>query len=392
METKKKKKSSWQQYIGMVFFMVIGAVCGVLMVQYVEKTEAAAKGIGEVIMSLVVLFLIMYIAIFLNIVIHEAGHLVFGLATGYKFCSFRIGSLMWMKENEKIRLKRLSLAGTGGQCLMSPPKYGDGKFPVVLYNLGGSLFNVFAGIICLVLYLPGKGENLFSAAMFLFAVVGFVLALMNGIPLRMGMVDNDGYNALSLGKNPEALRSFWIQMKMSEQFAKGIRIKDLPMEWFVYPSKEGRQNNLVAALAVFACNRLMDEQRFEQAYKQMTELLEEDNAVTGLHRSLLICDCIYCEAVGENRREIIDKMLDKQLKSFMNSMKNYPSVLRTQYVYALLVEQDKAEADKVKEKFLQCAKTYPYASEIDSEQELMDIADELAKGVEEPQEKGVWIE
>ncbi|MGN0027478.1 MAG: hypothetical protein ACI33I_10830 [Clostridium sp.] len=37
---------------------------------------------------------------------------------------------MFIKENDKLKLKKLSLAGTGGQCLMSPPEFIDGNLYV----------------------------------------------------------------------------------------------------------------------------------------------------------------------------------------------------------------------------------------------------------------------
>ena len=55
------------------------------------------------------------------------------------------------------------------------------------------------------------------AAFLLFlAVIGGFTAAMNGIPLRLGNIDNDGRNALSLGRAPAALRAFWVQMKVAE--------------------------------------------------------------------------------------------------------------------------------------------------------------------------------
>ena len=68
---------------------------------------------------------------YISIIVHEAGHLAFGLMSGYTFSSFRIGSLMWIKQDRKIKLRRLSIAGTGGQCLMTPPEEKNGKNPVV---------------------------------------------------------------------------------------------------------------------------------------------------------------------------------------------------------------------------------------------------------------------
>ena len=143
-EKPKKRKIVWQQYIAIGFFMLIGAVCGVLMMMYIEQGDGAGKPLHEKILSLIGLFLVMYVAIFMQLMIHEAGHLVFGLLSGYKFSSFRIFSFMWIKEGEKIKLRRLSIAGTGGQCLMSPPDMVDGRIPLVLYNLGGSLMNMIA--------------------------------------------------------------------------------------------------------------------------------------------------------------------------------------------------------------------------------------------------------
>lgn len=35
-----------------------------------------------------------------NTILHEAGHLVGGLLTGYKFLSFRVGSLTLQKEDD----------------------------------------------------------------------------------------------------------------------------------------------------------------------------------------------------------------------------------------------------------------------------------------------------
>ena len=379
-EKPKKRKIVWQQYIAIGFFMLIGAVCGVLMMMYIEQGDGAGKPLHEKILSLIGLFLVMYVAIFMQLMIHEAGHLVFGLLSGYKFSSFRIFSFMWIKEGEKIKLRRLSIAGTGGQCLMSPPDMVDGRIPLVLYNLGGSLMNMIAGVFCLGMRLVFADIPFFATVMLFFAVIGFILAIMNGIPMRMGMVDNDGYNAFSLTRNLEAMRSFWIQMKANEQLAKGVRLKDMPEEWFAVPSDEAMKNGMVAVMGVFASNRLMEAQQFEEADKLMAHILEIDSGMVDLHRRLMICDRMYIELITENRKEVLDSMSTKEQKKFMKQMKNFPSVLRTQYVHALLFEKDTAKADKFKVQFEKCARTYPYPNDIQSERELMEIADHIYGG------------
>ena len=86
----KKKKGQRQQWLVMGLFMLIGALCGLLMVSFLEQRSTADSSTAEDFISLAVLLLGMYIGIFLHIVIHEAGHLVFGLKSGYQFSSFRI--------------------------------------------------------------------------------------------------------------------------------------------------------------------------------------------------------------------------------------------------------------------------------------------------------------
>ena len=142
--------------------------------------------------------------------------MVFGLLTGYKFSSFRVFNWVLMRKNGKFQLKRYTIPGTGGQCLMIPPELVDGKMPCFLYNMGGCIFNALTVIACVALsgVLP-------PAVWIIGAVFGIILVAMNGIPRRKN-ISNDGSNALSLGKDPEAMRAFWQQMKMAEAMVKRL--------------------------------------------------------------------------------------------------------------------------------------------------------------------------
>ena len=369
--SKQKKKFKFRQIISTLFFLGIGMFCGFFIGMIIGQNFDADKPIGQTLLIAGGLFFAMYAAILIQIIIHEAGHLVFGLMSGYKFSLFRIFSLTFVKEGGKIRTKRLSIAGTGGQCLMSPPDMIDGKIPVTLYNLGGSIMNIIASTVFLGLYFALKNVPFVSTVMIFFAAIGYIFAIMNGVPMRMGTIDNDGYNAFSMSKSPEAMRAFWVQMKINEQTASGVRLKDLPDEWFKLPSDEDMKNSMVATLGVFICNRLMDKENFEEADKLMAHMLSIDSGMVGLHRNLMICDRIYIELIKENRKEIIDEMLNNEQKKLMKQMKNFPSVLRTQYVHALLCENDTAKAENIKTQFENIAKTYPYPSDVQAERELM---------------------
>lgn len=377
---KQKRKIFWRQCIGLMLFTLLGALCGLLAGRYLAAVSAMGLPLGQYLLLLGMLCLGIYAAFLLQIIIHEAGHLAGGLCSGYRYCSFRIGSFMWIREDGRLRCKRLSIAGTGGQCLMCPPDMVAGKIPFTLYNLGGALANMLAGLVFLCVYqlLPRTAH--LSFFLLLSGAIGIALALINGIPLRLGAVNNDGHNALSLGKSPDALRSFWVQIKVNEQVAQGVRLKDMPAEWFALPTEAGMQNGMTAALAVFAANRLMDGHAFGEAAELIERLLKMDSAIVGLHRGLLACDLIFCELIAKNRGEKPAPLLDGWQKKFMKSMKNFPTVLRTEHAYALLAENDAQKAGQIKARFEKQALSYPYPSDIESERELMQIAEQAAQG------------
>ena len=371
---KKTGKKNFVKFLAVLIIAVFGFFFGAFISEYIGNGE---RSTGEYLLSLAGILLALYLAIFLQIILHELGHLIFGMMTGYQFSSFRIGSFMWVKQDEVIKLRRLSIAGTGGQCLMAPPDMKDGKIPYVLYNLGGSIVNILSAAVFMGLFFLSREFQFTSALFLIISMIGTFFALTNGIPLQLGTVNNDGHNALSLGKNSEAMRAFWIQLKVSELNTKGVRIKDMPEEWFAMPSPQSMKNSLVSVIGVFICNRLMDAMEFKIADQTMEELLKMDTGMVGLHRSLLMVDRIYCELVSENRQEILDEMLDRNQKKLMKAMKNYPSILRTEYAYALLSQKDSLKADKIKAAFEKIAASYPYPQEIGSERELMAFAEQI---------------
>ena len=380
MAKEKKKQSVKGHLISICFFTFLGVILGLAMVNYVEWQLPEGISSGEKIFRLCTTLVFLYLAVMIHIVLHEAGHLIFGLMSGYQFSSFRIGSHMLMKENGKLVHRKIKIAGTGGQCLMIPPEMVDGKFPVVMYNLGGSIVNIVITVLMIPVFMVIDKSSVFALFFFIFIAMGAITGLSNGIPMRTNTIDNDGYNAVSLGKSKDAMRAFWIQMKANEQLTKGIRTKDMPAEWFEVPSDEAMKNSMVATIGVYAASRLMDQHRFEEAGKLIDHLLEIETGMVALHRNLLICDQIYLELIGQNRSDRVEELYTKELKKFIKAMKTFPSVIRMEYAYNLLAKHDKDAAAKSMAAFERVAATYPYPNDINTERELMEIAEKVSLG------------
>ena len=372
---KAQKKTNWLQWIMIFGYMLIGAFFGILMIQTMDSASLYGASNGQVMLIWLGLMLGMYVLFFLEIVLHEAGHLIFGLLTGYRFVSFRAGSLMLIKNEQGWRVRKLRLGGTGGQCLMDPPPMVDGKMPYVLYNLGGCIINLVTAALCFGLSFLCEAGTFGYALLLLAALIGLAFALFNGLPLP-GEIANDGKNALDLGKDPEALEAFRIQMVLNKLQSEGLRLKDMPEEYFVWPRQESRSNVLIASCAVFCLNRLLDEHRFEECAAGIDEMLADDlSKLPGMYRKLLVNDRIYLYLLG-GETETARQLMDKEQLRFMKTMKGLPPIYRTEYAYALLAEQDAAKAEKALAAFDKMAKHYPHEQEIASERELMALARE----------------
>lgn len=355
-----------------IFGLVIGLLGGIVIVGCMETKEMSANDFWGNTEIFIVLMLVLVASIYIQIIIHEAGHLLFGLLSGYRFLSFRIGDFLWKKEDGKIKMRKISIAGTGGQCLMMPPDGEDGEHPFFLYHLGGVLTNVMSAVICLICFVVCK-HVVVAAGFLIVAIMGLMSALLNGIPMRTGMANNDGKNIVMLRKYPKMRKVFDLQLRANALSADGVRLKDMPEEWFFLPTKEEQKISGLADMGVLYCNRLLDEHRFLEANEEMKKLMRPEVELSGLYRNLLIFDRMYCDLL-DGKVEEAKAVRTKELEQFKKMMKQYPSILRTEYAYALIAEENEEKAKTYETVFASCAEKYPYPGEIESERELMDIA------------------
>ena len=370
----KPKSNKWnpKQLIPIAIFLIVGFSGGFCIGLLLDDLTALYKGLPFP-LPLVITMVYLFIAIYAQLILHEAGHLVCGLASGYHFSSFRVGSLMLFKDGNRLKLKTLSIAGTGGQCLMLPPQNGDERAPFQLYFLGGALANFVTSAIFALLYVVIPRTSFLSPLLSALAIIGLIIGLMNAIPLRLAMLDNDGNTLRLLKKDPQAVLAFFQMMQIHGRIAAGDRLKDMPEGWFQTPASADTANSLIATIEVYRCNRLLDEQKISEAAESIRTLLASGAAIAGIHRGLLVCDLAYCALMTDQKDEATT-LLDAQQLKFMKSMKRFPGVLRTQYAVALLRDQDAEKTASIQTTFDRMAVRYPYASDITSERELLRAA------------------
>ena len=322
--------------------------------------------IDSAVLEIVVFVLSFLAAIIVQTILHEAGHLVFGLLTGYRFLSFRIFNIMWVKTEGKITVKRYTLPGTLGQCLLEPPEYSE-NYPYILYNLGGALMNVIVSLLSFVFYLLVT-NTIIRSVMLSFLFYGLIFAVTNGIPLRTNYLNNDGMNMLEAKRDEDCRKALYQQLKINALLTGSVRLKDMDEELFAYDPEKAKRFALVSSIPVFCENRYMDKRDFGNAEAMIIELTGGSYMISGVHRFLLLNDKEYIDCLNNRYMPVNDKNYLTIKAKYMSLL----PVIRTQIAIDK-TSGDIKDMDVQLSRFNEVMKTYPYSAEAEAEEELVGL-------------------
>lgn len=371
-----KKKKNYGDIAAKIIMLLTGAVCGIFIIFTMNFFGTLVKGPAAFLLMFAEAMIIMYIASFVQTIIHESGHLIFGLITGYKFVSFRIGHFMFIKEKGRLKIKLYNVVGTAGQCLMMPPQWNQ-KIPYRLYNLGGCIMNAATALFALAAYFAAGAEGFFALCMAMLAVMGLSMALTNGIPMRVGGISNDGMNAALLGKKENTLRAFWLQLYVNGLIAKGERYRNMPREWFRLPEGEELSDPICCAMGVMLYNFCFDMHEFDEAEQTINYMLNAPGLLD-VEKNELLCELLFLRVLRGAPKEEIDSLLTPKLDKYIKATANYVSRRRLAYAYQLLYLKNYSTAQKCLEVFERTAATYPYSAETENEREIIEIVKQKA--------------
>lgn len=330
--------------------------------------------IATLLMSCLLALVCLIAVVFIQIILHEGGHLVFGLATGYRFVSFRVGSLTLVKENGRFRFKKYSISGTGGQCLLSPPDVPYEQLPYFWYNAGGVLMNLITATISLILWIKFPEAPLLIHMFLLYSFIcGFFMALMNGIPMKMAGISNDGYNLVMMRKDLTSRKYLAIQLYVNAASQQGMRLKDMPDKWFPDIEITDYTNFLQVSIKILHASRAIDRKEYEVALPYLDELMLHREKIIGLYVREIACEILYIELIGACRKEVIEKLLTDKLQKYIDRYKAMmSSKQRLRCALALHWENDAEKAREIYNKVAANRDKYLMQGEVISDLDLME--------------------
>lgn len=358
----------------LIGFGCVGGSAGYFLGTVQKNMEIKMSGITFSVVIILALVVI-YLSYCINICLHEIGHMIFGLLTGYKFNSLRFGKLMLVKKEGKLLFCHYNMPGTGGQCIMSAPEGDAEKMPVVLYNLGGLIVNIVLLLIGIGMYLGMKDLHLTVGIICLvFAMTALVILLTNGIPFtQMG---TDGANTIILYKDKNARVAFQKQLEIANYSANNYSIREMPKELFSFDKSMPMNNPFITAQAVNYYNYLSVNKLYVEAKEMAQFILENAKSINQLHEKILYGELIFQAAVIDRDSEAAKELYEAHKKE-LKSASGFISIQRILYAYYTLVEWDEKKATKFAKRFENSVKNYPFPKDATIEKEQFDMVAEI---------------
>lgn len=316
--------TTWAEYIDKYYSIDISEGVAVFLVAVV---------------SMVVSFLVL-------VPVHELGHLVCGLLTGYRFVSFRIFNYTVLKADGRFRVKKFAVAGTGGQCLLTPPDLPLEKIPTGWYNFGGVLANIIVIAVALPFFLLPLNPFV-AEALGVFVAVDALMLLLNGIPMMANGVGNDGYNMKLLRKNLRSRQGIVNQLRANALIQNGVRPKDMPEEFFEDPKDIDYRNALEVSIPLMYSSRLVDEMKYAEALECLETLYSHREEIMPLYTKEIACELAFLylrTGQPEKASELLDKDLRKYIETYRKMMSSKERLL---CAIALYLEKDESKAREI---------------------------------------------
>lgn len=368
-----KQKSVLYQVVVFFLCLAVGAFIGVLL----ARSDKSAIQLWPFFIELLIFIPALIV---LQVIIHEAGHMLAALASGWEFLSFRIFKFIISRKDGKFHFSVFHIPGTAGQCLMMPPEYPLSPAQLSLYNMGGVLANLGTAVIALLLLLIPAIHQSGTGVRFLgvFILTGILMAVSNGIPWVMGGIPNDGMNNWMLKRDPLSRQIFIDVMRINGLIQKGVRLKDIPSAYFHEEDQPDCANTIQVMACFYQLARALDQLDFEKANERVNEMVRHKKDMVYLYQQELTCEEIFLRLIRRAPGQEIARLLTGDMQKYIRLNQQYrPSALRLAYALARLYEQDEAKAEQLYQQFARLCSRYHLLGEIEGEKALIEYVKQL---------------
>ena len=352
-----------KKYIIFILPFAIGAVIG-FATSFFRALPSGISNRFPAAWAVIVISLLL--AFVTGIIVHEVGHLVGGLLTGWAFLSLRIGPFVWFRENGLMRF-RFSPSLFAGECLMKPVE-DEEKFKFLLYNMGGVFGNLFLCVIAGV-FLMITNMWFITMGMWMMLVINLIFAVTNALPFVSGEAPTDGANIREAMKSKRARMAFHKQFYINSEIFEGKRYRDFDPKIFHVGERAAASNYLIASLVMLEAEYWFDIGAYEKAVEAIGNLdpAKLPAALKKMAKIMLLYHYSCIDPDSETARALYE---DDGIATMLSIP--MPQLQRTRAAYEFFVLQNENEALSLLEKARKGVQNLPRAGERTMELDYLD--------------------
>lgn len=292
-------------------------------------------------------FLFLAVCGILQTILHEAGHLLGGLATGYRMLSFRVFKYTLVNDGERMRWKRFNIPGTLGQCLMVPSeKISDNNIPYFWYNAGGVAVNLLLSVASIAVLRLFDFGAVGMAFFLMMTFTGLLMFITNGVPLTINGISNDGRNILIMARQPEMRLHFLNMMRAAGELSRGKRMKEMPREWFPDEPLKNPKDYFLLANRSNCMAQHEDLGNLDKAREIAEEIMAFDKKLPQIFAMEIGSERVMLELMTTNRKEVTEQLWTKQTQTYTKANSKYsPMKLAVLCAVEMIMNNDREKAE-----------------------------------------------
>lgn len=250
-----KRRAFWLQ-------LLVGGLVGGVVSYSVVKATGALRGADAIVM------IVGFIATgWLQVVLHEAGHALAGMAMGLQPLALGVGPLRAERGATGWRVNwSRSIRGIGGFAILLPREGAQTPRQTAAYLLGGPLSNLLAAGLAWLAIASGTVVAMpWLALAWINVAIGLLLGLTNLVPFLAGGWSSDGRQLLKLWQGSDESRAASTLSRLAGLMMLGVRPRDWPASLSIDLPLDDLPQGVADALARCQVLRAIDARRHEDA-------------------------------------------------------------------------------------------------------------------------------
>lgn len=222
---------NWRKLLRVLFLAAVGGVLGFALATHGLKLPHPPDWGRPHKLALLALLPVAWLV---AVGLHELGHVLAGLARGFRFHWLTVGPFKWKQKGGKLRFEwNTSLNAAGGLAVCVPPDDHDLRRRFITYALGGPLGSLAWAVLALgaCALLPAAGSaaaHVPLAALALSGLISALLFLITLVPMHTGGFTSDGGRVLSLTRGGAAGQLELAVLSALTRSMAGTRPRELP--------------------------------------------------------------------------------------------------------------------------------------------------------------------